>query len=353
MDEKRKFEYIKIPVSMITLLYDGWNGFHVVICYCLCRTSEEMDFDSNNVAKRIVYEAMLKEKGARKVEFPAIIENFLERFASSLGVNELSDLDDGYRGFYPDQGGDFNPETLDNDHNEVNIIDEVNLEFQNNPHLWDAAVHYYRLGQLANLMKIKLFGTDEIINIREQYKWHDKCKAWAWVKLDKLAELHNKRELQDDDIEKYAAFLAMKSIIGKNKVGRAESKLILARMLGFVKSEECDRFVAENNDESLVRIFKKYSNKENFRRLMGLLRDGYVKYIETIPGKNRLGLFFSFTRDLPKYSFEEEVMKIVEADKKEKAKIKKRMQRRKKRTGCRPAKGIDLKAHQAPPGLPF
>jgi len=352
MDEKRG-KYIKIPVSMIPELYRGASGVRDVVLYSLCRKADEMDYDPSNVAKRIVYEAMRENKDKMKVSFPAVINAFLKGMAAGWGVNELSELDVDYRGFHPELGGDFRPLTYDDDYNEIDVIEAVEDGLKENPSLWDMAVRYYRIGQVANLLHIKVLGIDEIFGTYEKYKRHNQCKAWAWGNFDKLGELYNRgNNLIAEDIEVYAGNLAFKSIIGKKTVGRTESKLVLARMAGCVSTNDCTSLYLEDNPLA-ARVYKRYSDKENFRRLTGRLRDGYVTYIETIPGKNRLGTFFSFSRDLGKYSFEEEVMKIVEADKKEKAKIKKRMQRRKKRTGCRPAKGMDLKAHQAPPGLPF
>lgn len=346
MENEQKFEYIKIPVSLIPELYRGRSGFIDVMSYCFYRASAEMDFDPNNVAKRIVYEYVITKKEKRKVQLPARIVNLLDELDEETEFVEWSE---DYRGFYPYLHGDFDPADCDDNL----VIDKVEEILSADDGLWDLATDYYCIAQVAKLLKVTCKDVDAIRRIHLQYKTHDRCKAWAWVKFSKLMELANRgEELKAEDIEVYAAHLALKSIIGKKKVGRTESKLVLARMAGCVSSDDCTSEYLSDNP-IVARVHKKYSDKDNYRRLMGRLREGFVKFIETIPGKNRLGMFFSYSRDLPKYLFEEEVMKIVEKDKKEAAKIKKRRQRRQKKMGCRPAKGIDLKAHEIPNNLPF
>ena len=346
MENERKFEYIKIPVSLIPELYRGQSGFIDVMSYCFYRAAAEMNYNPNNVAKRIVYEYLITRKEKRRVQLPSRIVRVLEELDEETNFVEWSE---DYRGFYPNLAGDFDPEDVDDN----SVISQVEDVLSSDDNLWDLAVDYYCTSQVSKLLRVSVSNLEAIINAHEQFRAHDKCKAWAWVKFDKLLELAKRgQDLKTEDIEVYAAHLALKSIIGKKKVGRTERKLVLARMAGCVSSDDCTDLYLKKSP-TVGKVHKKYSDKDNFRRLMGRLREGFVKYIETVPGKNRLGMFFSYSRDLSKYMFEEEVMSIVEKDKKEAAKNKKRMQRRKKKMGCRPAKGMDLKAHDVPQDMPF
>lgn len=344
MEVEQKFEYIKVPIQMIPLLYDGAIGISKVLTYCIYRAGMQFDISRRNVVRRLVYQYLNVLPEHRKIGIPKKLVEWLDNWDCQY---EIRAWNEDYRGFDPN-GQDYDP--VDNE--DDSVLDTI-LATLEDSHLWDLAEEYYRLGQVANLLNIKIHSTENVIAIHKKFANFDKSKVYAYAKFDKMMELWNRgKNLTEEDIEIYAGNLALKSIIGKKKVGRTERKLVLARMAGCVSSDDCTDLYLKKSP-TVGKVHKKYSDKDNFRRLMGRLREGFVKYIETVPGKNRLGMFFSYSRDLSKYMFEEEVMSIVEKDKKEAAKIKKRMQRRKKKMGCRPAKGMDLKAHDVPQDMPF
>lgn len=318
------YNYVKIPVSLIPTLYKGRKGVMDVILYCIYETSKTFDFDSNNVARRLVYEFCNTDIRKRMTDIPEELKQMMYKLDK-----EASFLEDDYRGFTHD-GTSYDPL----DENKESVIDRVEKELADNNELWETATDYYQIDQAAKLHNIRIHNIGNVIDVRQKYKDCDNCRAFAYAKLSKLVELADKKALQPEDIEIYAGNLAFKSIIGKAKVGRTETKLVLARMVGCVSADDVTDDYLEYNPIA-ARIFKKYSDKGNFRRLAGRLRDGYLKFIETVPGKSRLGTFFSFTRDLSKKDFEQAILDIVREDKKKAERMKKRIQRKRKAMGCR------------------
>ena len=63
------------------------------------------------------------------------------------------------------------------------------------------------------------------------------------------------------------------------------------------------------------------------------MRGSFFKYIEVVKGSEASGYFFSNSRDLSRKELEQSIAKIIAANKKEKAKYRKRRERQRKKTG--------------------
>lgn len=324
-----KFSYIKIPVSMIPLLYDGRQGLIDVLLYGIYNTAK-FDCDDYNIARQLLYSYMCQDPKKRRVSIPERLYTYLDGmdWESDMGLS-----DNDYRGFTKD-GSEFDPETI----LLGNVIPLLAEELNEQPELHDLAREFYCIRQCAEMLGIGIPDTDLVIQKHELYKDHDECRVFAYAKLDNIMKLISKGDkITSEDIELFAGYLAFKSILGRNKIGRAEKSLVVARMMGCVSSNDIEDDGSNIISETSLRIFKKYSDKENFRRLTGRLRDGYVKYIQTVPGKNRLGMFFSFSRDLSVKDFNSAIEEMVIADRKKAQRDKKRIQRKRKKKGCRKA----------------
>lgn len=338
----RMYDYIKIPISIIPNLYKGKDGLIEVASYCLYHAGLKLDIDKKNIAKRLVYEYHITPENKRRTIIPDKLEILLDQIDK-----EHPFTDDEYRGFQDPK--DYNIESEDG----LSIISLVNTYFCDDNTLFELAEKYYRIDQAAKLLKVNNVNTNTVIQAYDRLKEHDNCRAYAWAKMEKIMELiHRSDNLKTEDIEIYTGNLAFKSIIGKAKVGRTESKLVLARMAGCVSCDDVTPEYLERNPNA-ARLYKKYSDKENFRRLTGRLRDGYVKYIQTVPGKNRLGMFFSFSRDLSVKDFNNAIEEMVIADRKKAERDKKRIQRKRKKMGCRKAVENVTVTHKTKKPQPF
>lgn len=311
---------------MIPLLYNGRSGLVDVLLYGIYNTAR-FDCDYQNVARQLLYTYMCQEPKKRRVSIPKELHEFLKALDCNCD-NELSE--DEYRGF--SNGGEFAPLTS----SYGNLIERLCKMFNDNPSFYNLAREFYCIRQCAELLGICVPDTDIIIQRHEHYRDHDSCRAFAYAKLDNFMKLINKGDdLSTEDIELFVGYLAFKSILGRNKIGRAEKSLVVARMVGRVSSNDVEDDGSSIDSPSLQRIFRKYSDKENFRRLIGRLREGYVKYIEIMPGKPRYGYFFSFSRDLSKMDFYSAINDLVVANKKESARNRKRLERKRKKMKCR------------------
>ena len=327
------FKYVKIPVSMIPLLSKGKNGLLEVALYCVYRTCMQFGFDADNVAKRLVYEYHITEPEKRRTKIPDELANLLITLEEETDFVEMNE---DYRGFNQN-GVIYDPKDI----NGNSIIDLINDKFAENPTLWEIATDYYQIDQAAKLLGIKVNDVKAVISTHWKLHVHDNCRAWAFANFHKLLELLNKENLGQEDMDMYAGYVALKSKIGRRKVGHTNSADFVARLAGCVsKSEVSEEYLRENPVADY--LYKKYSNKENLRRLMGKLRGGYLKFAETLKGKPAAGWFYSFSRDLSKKDFISAISDIMIAEKKEKAKKRKQLERKRKRMGCRPSEGISI-----------
>jgi hypothetical protein len=322
-----KFSYIKIPVSMIPLLYNGRSGLIDVLLYGIYNTAK-FDCSPENMARQLLYTYMCQDPNKRRASIPSQLEEILDCYDNDSD-NELTENE--YRGFSK-AGNEFNPSSsLFGE-----LIETLCRLFNSNPNIYKLAKDFYCIRQCAEMLGIQVTNTDSILQRHEWYQEHDSCRVFAYAKLDNFTKLIDKGDnLTNEDIELLVGYLAFKSILGRNKVGRAEKSLVLARMMGYVSPNNIEDDGSNIDSPSLLRIFRKYSDKENFRRLVGRLREGYIKYIEVMAGKPRYGYFFSFSRDLSKMDFFSAIDDLVVANKKESARNRKRLERKRKKMKCR------------------
>ena len=303
------FKYVKIPVSMIPLLSKGKNGFLEVALYCVYRTCMQFDFDADNVAKRLVYEYHITEPEKRRTKIPDGLANLLITLEEETDFVEMNE---DYRGFNQN-GVIYDPKDI----NGNSIIDLINDKFAENPTLWEIATDYYQIDQAAKLLGIKVNDVKAVISTHRKLHVHDNCRAWAFANFHKLLELLNKENLGQEDMDMYAGYVALKSKIGRNKVGRTKSIDFVTRLAGCVSKSECTEDYLKENPNAAYYL-KKYSNPENLRRLMGRLRGTYLKYVESLKDKPAAGWFYSFSRDLSKKDFISAISDIMMTEKKEK-----------------------------------
>lgn len=332
---KRGYSYIKVPVSMIPMIYWGYASMVDILLYGVYHIARNVEPDPDNVTKCIIYTFLNGRKN--NLSLPLAIEKKLMQMEDEcpfIGWN------DDYRGFLPD-GVTFSP----TDEDDNSVIDRLNEIFAEDSGLWNLAVEYYKVSHAFDLLEITYNGTFEnIANTYNRLKFHNNCSAWGYLKVQNLISLMKKgNDVTKEELEVFAAAAALKGIMGKRTVWYAETKLILARMVGMVKADDP---LCGFDDEELRRIYKKYSDKDNFRRLKGRLREGYLKYIDNVKGCNRLGTFFSFSRDLSVADFNKAIGEIVAERKKTAARSRKRKERYFKKLGCRPSQSENLNVHE-------
>ena len=333
---KRGYSYIKVPVSMIPMIYRGYTSICDILLYGVYDKARDIDADPENVTKHILYKFLNGNKNS--LPLPKSIHDTLLQMDEDCPFIECNE---DYRGFLGD-GVTFWPE--DEECNAV--IDRLDDEFSDNSGLWNLAVEYYQVSHAFAFLELSYKGTFEsIADTYNRLKYHNSCKAWGYVNVSNLMNLMSKRDAAtDEEKELLAAVAALKGIIGKRTVWYADTKLILARMAGMVKADDA---LSGIEDEEAQRVYRKYSDKDNFRRLKGRLREGYVKHIDIVNGCNRLGTFFSFSRDLSVADFNKAIGEIVAERRKKAACSRKRKERHNKKLGCRPSQSKNLSLHES------
>ncbi len=312
---------------MIPLLFNGRNGLIDVYLYSIYNTAN-CESDDTNVVRQLLFTYMCQDSTKRRAGIPRKLQEFLDDL-DSANNGELSDNE--YRGF--SQGGyDFAPCS----DSVGDLIPFLLTELQKRPEMLSLAKEFYSIRQCAEMLDIVVPDAGLIINAHNFYKNYDACKKkYASIKLDKFHYLINEgNSLSTEDIEKFAGYIALKYILRRDKVGRTDRLHVAALMAGFYDKIKDVDVMEYLQTEEQKKIFKRFSDKENFRKLIDRLRGGYFKFIQTVPGQNKLGLFFAENPKISVKEFNEAIEEIVIADRKQYQRDKKRILRKRKRAGC-------------------
>lgn len=339
------YRYVKVPFRMIPQAYLT-GGLEKLVLYSIYSEALELPFDVENVSKRILYLYLIVEENKHLCKIPQRIVKVLQEMDSITEYIELNDPYSEYRGFNPDidpnvPNGVFNP--LDAEDNSV--IERLDSYFAKDEALWEDATMFYRVYSMLNLLRLHTNYTfEQFQSVFNEFCIKERgCKTTDWSKGHAGFNLSIAIELFHDEIRlaikyppaKYdskeyqkeykdlmerkvmlAADMAMKSIMGKKSIGNATKSEILARMAGKRNiSDGVDVDDPELNPECLE-VVKRYSCKDNFRRIMGLMRGSFFKYIEVVKGSEASGYFFSNSRDLSRKELEQGIAKIIAENKK-------------------------------------
>lgn len=357
-----KYRYVKVPFRLIPLAFKP-NGLEKLVLYSIYSEALDISFDTENVAKRILYVYINGNSQKYGMPLPNVISKVLDDMEDECSfIGENSE----YRGFTPCFGApSFDP--IDESNNSV--IHRLNERFDKDENLWFHATMYYRLGNLFKLVGISTSlpyeRLDQIFNLycssENGYKTTDWDKGHGSINLTIAVQLYLdevKLQQEKDSISKreyskalkdiferkvmLAADMAMKSIKGRKAIGNATKSEILARMIGMRHiSEEVDLDDPELDDDCKA-LYLKYSDKENFRRIIGRMRGSYFNRIEVFKGSEASGYFFTNSRDMTVDEFIDGASKIRDDKRKEKHKYCMRRYRQKNKSNTFKNNGLSL-----------
>lgn len=305
---------------MIPLLLRGRGGIATVAYYGIYHAVQTFNAPDEDVARQVCYTFMNNDSKKRRCSLPAELHAFVSGFDLTEGFS-----DDEYRGFHGDT--EFTPMTF-----EANDAIETLLHaLKSTPKMMELAREFYRIRQGAELLGIIIPDIDSILQIHNKYIKYDDCKVFGQIRIQKIMKLYSEGALTEEQCVMLAAFVSLSSIKGKRTVAVTDKEHVLARMMGKVSPSEIDEDEIKF-DPLLERVWKRYNNKEYWRRLTGMLRGGYVKFIQPLRDRQRLGTFFTFSRDMTEEEFVKAAEQLATERKKQKAVIRKRVERKRKRT---------------------
>lgn len=306
---------------MIPLIFKGKEGLVDVMTYGIYNAVSTFNAPDSDVVRQVLYTYM--NSGSKKTV--CNLPKELQAFVAGFDLTEEFSFDE-YRGFSTD-GKEFNPLTGD--------MDEAIYLFENalndNPKMKELAIEFYRIRQGCNLLGITISDIDAIRMVHEKYRRYDGFRVFGQAKLKFFMNLYQKRYTTEEERVLLAAYISLRSIMGKKTIDVTDKEHVLARMMGKVTPSE----ISETeilSDTNLASVWKRYNDWEYWRRLLSMLRGGYVKHIQPLKDRPRLGTFFTFSRDMSEKEFISQAEKLAVERKKEKALIRKRVERKRKRT---------------------
>ncbi len=361
------YRYVKVPFRLIPLVYKT-DGLEKLVLYSIYSEALELPFERENVTKRILY--IWLHGGTEKFSLliPKRITNALHDLEDEvpyIGLNETE-----YRGFIRDEQGKpiFNP----TDEKGNSVIKRLDTKFDEDNSLWQQATMYYRIYSMLMLLEVSCnFSFERYEEVFKElcvtkcgYNTTDWNEGHAGFNLVKAIDLLKREATFKTDyplskrncklaIEEYrqieekkvvlAADMAMRSIKGRKAIGKATKKEILARMIG--RRNLSDKVDINDPDIDLEckAVYRRYSDKDYFLRLIGLMRGSFFDKIESVKGS---GYFFSNSRDMKDNEMEDGMFKIMATNKTAKAKYRKRRQRAKSKNCTFKQKGLTPQKHE-------
>lgn len=237
-DEKPK--YMQFPLCLLQeLTKDPKRTFELMLSYGVAYYAKSVKYSYQDVCKQVMYDFYRNQDS---------LPNALVHF-----INMNISIDQDYNGF---NGKDFNPET------EMQELEEA---FSTNAEIRDLSVNHFQMNQAVFFYNLNKIDRTERINHVESLK-------------NKHEALHGKQPMPSvnkellftfrdnpQNIDFFAAYVAIKSLIGRHNFTATNREIIVMRMVG-AKSKEALEYALK--DKNLKAVYSKYILRYWFDKLM-------------------------------------------------------------------------------------
>lgn len=257
-----KIRYIQFPIYMLSGIWKNKRDafINMIIAGCLLY-KEYISFTMEQVAGQIIYHYTLSNNG----NLPKHLRKFLNDHAEEAELSER-----GYH-FHHNQ---FEPQT--------EALEKV---INNHSDIKKQACDWFQLITACNYFNMPTEKIDLILAKNGQIKIDG--EPIAMVKYEILYDfyIHEKSEF---DLAQFAAYAALKSIIGKRKYCLTNKNHIVSRMFGYRSVKE----IPETPDPR----FQKYRKRYQIDRILEYLQLNWKLKVPLCSGLH--GLYVSFSDDI-------------------------------------------------------
>lgn len=273
MDTQAK--YMQFPVYLLAGIHSNHNSaFDKMLSIGAYLFSTHIEVNAQHATGQLIYCYSQRKKSLTRE-----LIRYLDKIDGSNINGEMFILEHGVN-FYIEYNNNFSFEGHD-----ILLLELLKQQ----PDILKAATEWYRLIQAFNYFNIKLVGLD----IEAEYKAIRTIKLegqpLCMVKRDLIWEYYNGKK-SERQMAQFAAFAALKSILGKRKCIITNKNHIVARMFGYSSIKSLD-----DPFETIHPLYPKYSKRYNIDKLLEELEFSWNLKTMSAPGLH--GFYVSFTMD--------------------------------------------------------
>lgn len=300
--------YIKVPLPMFRLLIQDKRNIKDVIAYGVYLTAMSQQISVQNAVLQLLYAYFNQDSSKERVKLTGSLYSKLDYLEGELGFSE-----DDYRGFYPSNCGQFEPQALD-DVARVLIVKKC----EEYPDFASEVVEFHALRQVAELFNLNWLDVESMIKVHRRYKHLDNYPVYAYANIKIMLEYMNDiKEKSDDDIACLLMYMAYKSIIGDKEVAKACTELVTARMVGAKGRDELESIFKKYS--TAKKFYERYSKREVFERIRAkVVKYKFIPIMKTIPGRPGLGTFVSCNANISEKKLGDKIYQIADEERKRK-----------------------------------
>ena len=221
---ERKHKYIQFPLLMIRELFTKRiEIINNIIRYGIYKYSTKLEYDLENVARQLMYGFYNK-----RIDLSHDLEAAIERYISEgkLTVDEKTEYE--HHGEKKTSGkgfikGNFNP------FDEMCDLQEI---FKQDTDFLNQSIEYYQMSQSYKSLEVSgnpaytLEAGKEIDNTIPDHE------PFPMINNNLLFDFRDTNKTESD-IAQFAAYIAIRSILGKKPYCKTNKKMIVARMFGY------------------------------------------------------------------------------------------------------------------------
>lgn len=236
-DSHKDTKYLQFPLCLMQNFFNDPAGtIQKIFDAGIYRFSQKVPNDQEAAARQLLYD-YYRHKNK--------LTSYLHRELSSNYNNGTLELDEDYNGFVG-PSGTFEP--LEHD----DLVKIMNDDACFN----EAVIEYYQVDSALKFLDIESNTGYKVTAGKELLKNIPAGHPWPMISKDILFRYYT-HDKQPWELEQFAAYIAVGSIIGKQTYCRTNKQFILSRMLGFVKYKD----IPEKPNPIVSDLIKKYSTR--------------------------------------------------------------------------------------------
>lgn len=318
LTEKAAWKYVCAPVMFIHAVLTNNDRKCFILPYSVYNSAHKMirkgTCDSIDSAfTQVLYAYNNQNCSSEIVKLTPYLQDKIEEWERCYNV---SFLDEDYRLFNIDGSFDATNGVVG-----AGILSDIFNEIQKDQELHDAIIEFHTIRSVVKLLKngLEEDGMD-LTHFKEEVSNIDRMRAiWENYKEDEDEEetatfsgnwVKIYKHIYSDEENEYkrclhAAYLAVRSILGKRKFGFVSRDLIVARMIGAKNLKEVDDIISK--DKESEDVFNYYTR--NVHHMKDLLEDLQHYYHVKIYARRNVGTFMG--TDIKQSEFDKSVTELI------------------------------------------
>lgn len=259
---KENIRYFQFPLCLVQyILLNPDEGYNTIINYGLVHYAKSrVSVTHKDVCRQLMYDFYRAED-----KLSAYILRKLKQCIKSGALNYNED----YNGF--DVHGGFDP---------VEETEQLKVIFEEDKEFEQEATFHYQIHKTANFLNVKLGSMDKTLSSYEAAQKllidHENRfgkEPQPGIKTTFLFDLRDKKNEKDNEL--LCAYIAIRSILGKNTLYGTNKSVILMRMIGAKSNDALEEHL---KNPKLKEIYDKYSKRRRFNTLLEqLIKRGFLK----------------------------------------------------------------------------